>query len=344
VVVREVIRAGRSFVFTKQASNCMSSSTVPRVKPPALKLGDTVGIVAPASNAKRADLEAGCEGLRRAGYRPFYLDSIFERDLFFAGSVQRRARELEEMFARDEVRAIVCARGGYGANYLLEALDLEQIKAHPKIFVGYSDVTTLLTYFSDAAGLVTFHGPMVAKDWLHEDGVDLPSWRAALAGTAAWEPALGKGSGATGLVEGASEGILYGGCLSILVASLGTPYEVRTEGTILFLEDLAAKPFQIDRMLMQLKLAGKLDDVRGIVFGEMRDCLQTANQGYTLEEVVLRVVGDLGVPVAYGVRSGHVTAGNITLPIGVGAALTVRGGQVSLKILEGAVTAAPEKT
>jgi muramoyltetrapeptide carboxypeptidase len=332
------------FLFSSQASNCMSSSTVPRVKPPALKPGDTVGVVAPASNVKRADLEAGCEGLRRAGYRPFYLDSILEQDLYFAGSVQRRARELEEMFARDEVRAIVCARGGYGANYLLEVLDLERIKAHPKIFVGYSDVTTLLTRFLDAAGLVTFHGPLVAIDWLHEGGVDLPSWRAALAGSAAWEPNLGAGSGARGLVEGTAEGILYGGCLSILVASLATPYEIRTEGTILFLEDLAAKPFQIDRMLMQLKLAGKLDDVRGIVFGEMRDCLQTANQGYTLEEVMLRVVGNLGVPVAYGVRSGHVTAGNITLPIGVQAGLTVGGGQVELKILEGAVTTTPAKT
>jgi muramoyltetrapeptide carboxypeptidase len=312
----------------------MPSSTVPRVKPPALRPGDTVGIVAPASNVRRADLEAGCEALRRAGYRPFYLDSIFEQDLYFAGSVQRRVRELEEMFARDEVRAIVCARGGYGANYLLEALDLEKIKSHPKIFVGYSDLTTLLTYFSDSVGLVTFHGPMVAKDWAHDGGVDLTSWQATLAGGAAWEPDL---EAASGLVEGSAEGILYGGCLSILVASLGTPYEIRTEGTILFLEDVAAKPYQIDRMLMQLKLAGKLDGVRGIIFGEMRDCVQTANQGYTLEEVLLRVVGELGVPVAFGVRSGHVTAGNITLPIGVHAGLTVRGGRVQLKILEGAV-------
>jgi muramoyltetrapeptide carboxypeptidase len=316
----------------------MSSPPVSRVKPPALRPGDTVGIVAPASNVKRGDLEAGCEALRRAGYRPYYFESILEQDLYFAGSAQRRVRELEEMFAREDVRAIICARGGYGANYLLEALDLEKIKAHPKIFVGYSDLTTLLTYFADAAGLVTFHGPMVAKDWAHENGVDGASWQSALAGTTAWELHLGAGSGAIGLVEGAAEGILYGGCLSILVASLGTPYEIRTEGTILFLEDVAAKPFQIDRMLMQLKLAGKLDDVRGIVLGEMRDCVQNANQGYTLEEVVLRIVGGLGMPVAFGVRSGHVTAGNITLPIGVRAGLTVRSGQVSLKILEAAVT------
>jgi muramoyltetrapeptide carboxypeptidase len=317
----------------------MSSSINPRVKPPALRQGDTVGIVAPASNLKRAELEAGCENLRRAGYRPFYLESILEQDIYFAGSVDRRARELGEMFVRDDVRAIVCARGGYGANYLLQGLDLEKIKAHPKIFVGYSDLTALLTYVSDAASLVTFHGPMAAKDWAHEGGVDFASWQSALTGTEPWEVNLDAASGAKGLVDGASEGILYGGCLSILVASLGTPYEIKTSGTILFMEDVAAKPFQIDRMLMQLKLAGKFADIRGIVFGEMRDCLQNANQGYTLEEVVVRIIGGLGVPVAYGVKSGHVSSGNITLPLGVLARLQVSGGQASLRILEGSVAA-----
>jgi muramoyltetrapeptide carboxypeptidase len=318
----------------------MSSSTTPRIKPPALRPGDTVGIVAPASNVKRSDLEAGCEALRRAGYRPFYFDSILEQDLYFAGSVERRTRELEEMFVREDVRAIVCARGGYGANYVLEALDLAKISAHPKIFVGYSDATTLLTYFADALGLITFHGPMVAKDWAQPGGVDMASWQAALTSATGWDLNLSAGSEARGLVDGTGEGILYGGCLSILVASLGTPFEIETAGTILFLEDVAEKPYRIDRMLMQLRLAGKLDDVRGIVFGEMRECLQTANQGYTLEEVVLRIVGPLKVPVAYGVRSGHVTAGNMTLPVGVRAGLTVNGGQVSLRILEAAVTAA----
>jgi muramoyltetrapeptide carboxypeptidase len=113
---------------------------------------------------------------------------------------------------------------------------------------------------------------------------------------------------------------------------------MKTEGTILFLEDFAAKPYQIDRMLMQLKLSGKFDGVRGIIFGEMIGCVQTPNQGYTLEEVVMRIIGRLGVPVAYGVRSGHVTSRNITLPIGVRAGLNVHDGQVSLKILEGSVT------
>jgi muramoyltetrapeptide carboxypeptidase len=119
---------------------------------------------------------------------------------------------------------------------------------------------------------------------------------------------------------------------------LGTPYEIKTAGTILFLEDVAAKPFQIDRMLMQLKLAGHLDQVRGIVFGEMLDCVQNATQEYTLQEVVTRIVGDLGIPIAFGVRSGHVTSENITLPFGVQAKLSVREGHVGLKILESAVS------
>jgi len=308
----------------------MPTSNLELVKPPMLRKGDTIGIVTPASNVKRADLDAGCEALRRAGYRPLYNDSILDRDLYFAGSVDRRVRELEEMFERDDIRAIVCARGGYGANYLLERLDLDTVKANPKIFVGYSDLTCLLTYLTDAAGLITFHGPMVAKDWSHEDGVDLASWTSALSDVRPWSVPLN--SEVTCLVEGDSEGTLYGGCLSILVASLDTPYEINTEDTILFLEDQAAKPYQIDRMLMQLKLGGYLDDVRGIVFGQMLDCVQSPNQDYTLQEVITRVVGDLAVPVAYGLKSGHVTSGNITLPFGVRARLAVHRSKVELRI------------
>jgi len=314
----------------------MPSSKLQSVKPPALRPGDVVGIVAPASNVNKAELDAGCEALRRAGYRPFYLDSIAERDLYFAGSPQRRARELEQMFERDDVRAIICARGGYGANYLLQELDFAKIKAHPKIFVGYSDVTTLLTYITDATGLVTFHGPMAAKDWAHENGIDVDAWHSALSNATPWEVPLNDGVKA--LVDGEAEGVLYGGCLSILVASLGTPFDIQTEDAILFLEDLGAKPYQIDRMLMQLKLAGRLEKVRGIVVGEMLDCVQTAHQGYTLQEVITRIVGDLNVPVAYGVRSGHVSASNITLPFGVQAKLSVRQGKVSLTILESSVS------
>ena len=305
------------------------------VKPPALRPGDTIGIVAPASNVKQTDLEAGCAALRNAGYKIFYLDSILERDLYFAGTAARRLRELEEMLEREEVRAIVCARGGYGANYLLRDLNWKKIANSPKIFVGYSDVTALLTQFVDS-GVVTFHGPMAAKDWAHAGGVNLESWIAALTQTAPWDVRIN--NGVVALAEGEAEGRLYGGCLSILVSSLGTAYEIKTDDTILFLEDIGAKPYQIDRMLMQLKLAGKLENVRGLIFGEMIDCIQAANQDYTLQEVIMRIVGELNIPVAYGLKSGHVTSNNITLPLGVKAKLQVEKENVGIKILESAVT------
>jgi muramoyltetrapeptide carboxypeptidase len=191
-----------------------------------------------------------------------------------------------------------------------------------------------MTYFYDAAGLVTFHGPMVAKDFAKEDGIHTASWEAALGATADPNFDFATNSGAKSLVQGTAEGVLYGGCLSMLVASLGTPYEIHPGGTILFIEDVATKPYQIDRMLMQLKLAGKFSGVRGIIFGEMLACAQPGNQSYTLEEVVMRIVGNLNIPVAYGLRSGHVSRANVTLPLGVNARLETDGSGVALRILE----------
>jgi muramoyltetrapeptide carboxypeptidase len=299
-------------------------------KPKALRTGDTVAIVAPASPIEKELLDAGCKRLQRMGYRPLYLPTILNRDLYFAGSVERRARELEEMSARDDVRAILCARGGYGSNYLLEKLDWKKIKGHPKILVGYSDATALLTTLVDS-GMVVFHGPMLTKDFAETDGLDEFSWQAAVSGERKYQI---QNHGALPIIIGKAKGKLYGGCLSILVASLGTPWEIRTQGTILFIEDVNTKPFQIDRMLRQLLLAGKLRGVRGVIFGEMKDCAQ-AGQGYSLPEVISRVLGDLDIPVAFGFRSGHVSRGNITLPLGVQAKLEV-GKQVTLEILEAA--------
>ena len=305
-----------------------------RIKPPALRPGDTVGIIAPASPFKREDFEAGCEVLRRMGYKPVFSDSIFEKDLYFAGKVERRARELHEMCSRTDVKAVLCARGGYGANYLLPHLNLHTIATNAKILVGYSDVTSLLTYISDAAGLVVFHGPMVTKDFARANGIDPASWQAAVQGQTNWAVDGGVDSGVKSLANGSAEGTLYGGCLSMLAESLGTPYEIKTDDTILFIEDLAAKPYQIDRMLMHLKLAGKLSKVRGIIFGEMLDCVQAPNQGFALEDVVMRVVGDLKVPVAYGLRSGHVSRENVTLPMGIRISLQVRTSDVTIEFLE----------
>ncbi len=309
------------------------------IKPPALRRGDRIGVVAPASNIRSTMLDAGCRTLQRMGYETVFLDSILEHDLYFAGSVQRRTRELEQMFERDDIHAVICARGGYGANYLLPHLNIDKVREHPKIFMGYSDITSLLTWFYDAAGLVTFHGPMVTKDFSSEHGVDAGSWAAATSGNSDWELASHSMFGFNPLIPGKATGTLYGGCLSILVASLGTPYEAHIEGKLLFLEDIAAKPYQIDRMLMQLKLSGKLEAVKGIVFGEMMECVQSPDQQYTLQEVVYRILNDLGVPVAYGLRSGHVSRENVTLPFGVEATLTVSDETVRLSFQEAAVTA-----
>lgn len=297
---------------------------MPRItptRPPALLVGDTIGIVASASNIDRLALDAGCESLRRMGYVPYYLDSIFDRDIYFAGSVARRVAELEHMFASPEVRAIICARGGYGSNHLLPFLDMRKLLANPKPFIGYSDITTLLTWFSDH-GMVTFHGPMATKDFVLAHGVHLASWHAVLGGAAEYEQTFAADE-VTPLQQGAGEGVLYGGCLSMLVASLGTPYEIKTEGTILFLEDVNAKPYQVDRMLMQLKFGGKFHDVRGVIFGEMLDCSQPGSQDYTLQEIILRTLSELKVPMAYGFPSGHVRARNRVLPIGVKGKLEV---------------------
>jgi muramoyltetrapeptide carboxypeptidase len=287
-----------------------------RIYPPPLRAGDTVGVIAPAGPISPDALTNGLAALERRGYKPVHLSSIREHDRYFAGSAKRRLDELHHMFADPEVKGIVCFRGGYGCNYLLPHLDLDLIRSNPKFFCGSSDVTTLLTYFCDTAGMIACHGPMLQRD-AQPQGVDEESWFAAALG----EPYIHDfGDQVQTLVPGRAEGILYGGCLSLLCASLGTPYEIQTSGTILFLEDIGEPAYRIDRMLMQLKLAAKLEGVRGIIFGEMLDCARGA-EGYRLQDVVQRVVGDLGVTVAYGVPSGHVTRRNITLPLGVAAVL-----------------------
>jgi len=307
-----------------------------RLRPAALRPGDTVGIIAPAGPIEPDALEAGCAWLVRRGYKPLYLPSILDRDLYFAGGTTRRLDEFHEMFARPEVKAIICARGGYGSNYLLPKIDLDVVRSNPKIFCGCSDVTTLLTYLCDAAGLVTFHGPMLNID-VRPDGVDEKSWVAAMTSGESFQMEFSSDEVQT-VVPGIAEGMLYGGCLSLLCASLGTPYEVETRDTILFLEDLAEPAFRIDRMLMHLKLAGKFDGVRGVIFGEMLNCGPRDPQDYALQQIVQRVLGELGVPIAYGLKSGHVSRGNITLPFGVTTQFTA-GAEVTLHL---AASVAPQ--
>lgn len=289
----------------------------------------------------RREFELGCSRLRELGFNPMYSPSIFTQDLYFAGDVKRRIDELHQMLRQAEVKAIFCARGGYGSNYLLPLLDFDLFARNPKIFCGYSDNTTLLTQVHDRTGLAVFHGPMVAKDFARPDGVHLQSFSSATGLQEAWQ--IGRlDAPLEGLREGVGEGKLYGGCLSMLVASLGTPYEIETEDTVLFIEDLGEPPYRIDRMLMHLGFAGKMDNVRGIVFGEMCGCNPPENAGYNLKDVLKRTLAGLQVPVAFGLRSGHVSSSNITLPIGVRVRLTVAE-EIKLEMLEGATVPRTEQ-
>ena len=302
------------------------------IKPPALRGGDKIGLIAPASSFSREGFLAGCNRLRQMGYEPVYSQNIFDRDIYFAGTAERRTHEFHEFWRRDDIAALICVRGGYGSNYLLEKLDYSMIAKRPKILLGCSDVTSLISAINDRTGLVGFHGPMVARD-IADGTFDPSSWKNALESAANWSVPT---SGVEVLRTGQAVGRLYGGCLSMLVASLGTPYEIQTDDAILFIEDIAEKPYRLDRMLVQLRLAGKLEKVRGFVFGEMLDCLPPQGETYTLQQVIMRVLAPYNVPIVYGLKSGHVSSGNVTLPIGVQAGLKADGADASLRILESA--------
>jgi muramoyltetrapeptide carboxypeptidase len=305
------------------------------LKPSAVPGDSLVAVVSPASTPKPEHVESGLDAMRTLGYAPQAADHILTRGpLYFAGTPEMRLRDLHHAFADDEVRAIFATRGGYGSNYLLDALDLDLIAESAKPFIGYSDLTAVQLWLLDQIQLPAFHGPMVAADFAKEDGVHLPSLQAALAGKAY---SLGAAEGLRTLHPGRARGILYGGCLSILVALLGTPYEPQTEGKLLFIEDVNVKPYQVDRMLWQLQQAGKLDGVKGIVFGEMLDCETPGAPPELLDEVILRAFERFQGPIAIGLRSGHVSRANVTLTFGVEAELNATN-QVDLNLLEPAVT------
>ena len=311
----------------------------PLLKPPSVAPDAAIGIVAPASPAKPERVDLGLAALRSLGHVPkLAANALLRAPLYFAGTPEERLADLHSAFADADTAAVMCIRGGYGSNYLLEGVDLETIAAHPKPFFAYSDLTGIQLHLLDELGLPVFHGPMLAADFYLPNGVHLESFRAALAG----DPySVGAAEGLRTLKPAASSagarGTLYGGCLSILASLLGTPWEPSTEGTLLFLEDTGVKPYQIDRMLWQLRNAGKLDGVRGIVFGEMLDCASPGAPASLLEEAILNALDGLAVPIAIGLRSGHVSRENVTLTFGVEAELAV-GDIARLRILEPAVT------
>jgi muramoyltetrapeptide carboxypeptidase len=308
-----------------------------RIKPAALRAGNTIGIVAPASNIKRDLLEEGCRELESLGFKTFFRPDIVSSHRYFSGSDERRLEEFREMIGSRDIHAVFCARGGYGSGRLIPKLDPALIRENPKIVSGASDITLVLNWI-EQAGVVAFHGPMVATSIRQGPGgynravlMDLLS-----AGKAVRFPM----AGTTVLKPGSAEGTLTGGCLSLVVATLGTPHEIDSRGSILVLEDIDAKPYQIDRMITQLRQAGKLESVRGIVFGEMPQCMQHANQGYTLQEVLLDLLADFDGPILFGFPTGHTTRPNIIVPFGVTARLSLGGRETpdAFELLEPAVS------
>lgn len=304
-------------------------------KPAALRAGDLVGIAAPAAGFDGGLLARGVAELESLGLRVRLADDVHERELFAAGSAQRRARELRALFEDAAVRAIVCARGGAGAIHLLPVLDPLLAQRHPKILVGCSDVTFLHTVLN-GLGLVTFHGPMAAGD-IGRGKWDRDSFWGALSGEGA--PFASAPDDLLALRPGQGRGRLLGGCLSILASAAGTPWALRPdrEGTILFLEDVAEPPYRIDRHLRQLRATGAFDGLRGVVFGDMLRCAPLADASFTLEDVILGALDGLEVPIAMGLSSGHVVTGALTVPLGVAARLVCEHGEARLELLEAGV-------
>jgi muramoyltetrapeptide carboxypeptidase len=308
------------------------SQSAPVIKPAALRDGDGVAVVAPASNLKADYLARGVAELERLGFRARYEPGILDKARYTAGDDRRRAAELTRAFADPEIKAVWAARGGYGSMRLFDLLDEDLIGRSPKIFIGYSDMTALSLYFYRRFGWVTFHGPMAAKDLAGgEEHYDRETLIKAI--TVASPLGEIRSNNTEMLHRGAGgrvTGRLLGGCLSLITAMTGAPDELDTRGSILFLEDTATRPYAIDRMLQQLKLSGKFDEVRGIVFGEMTDCVQHSDQGYRIQDVLAECTADLNIPVMFGLPSGHSPSGNLTLPLGVTATLDADRGALSI--------------
>lgn len=303
------------------------------VKPRALVPGDLIAIAAPAGPVDPQRLARGVAELERLGFSVRVAEGVLDRSGFTAGTAQARLAQLQALFADPDVRAVVCARGGAGVLHLLPWLDLSALRARPKLVVGYSDITALHLALS-RVGLPGLHGPMAARELADgEEAYDGASlWHALTGQGQPWS----SGQGLRPLRGGVAEGALRGGCLSLLAACVGTPWSLQTAGepTILFVEDVDEPPYRLDRMLRQLRHAGALAGVAGVVFGEMRGCRPGPESGYRLEDVLLEALAGLDLPIAIGLPSGHVSAANVTLPLGAKVRLECGGDSALLQVCE----------
>ena len=300
------------------------------LKPAAVRDGALVGIVAPASPVREEFLERGVSELEGLGFRTRLGSHLFEKERYTAGSAEHRISDVLELWDDPDVEALFCARGGYGSMELLGSLDPDRMRDRPKVFLGASDITALLSFFGACVGVVSFHGPMVAQK-IARGRYDASGLLRLIQSTDA--VGMLSAPGTEVLHDGAAEGTLWGGCLSIVASLVGTPFLQPPTRGILFLEDTRIKPYQIDRLLTQMRLAGHLDSVQGIVFGQMLECEQHREQGYTLQEMLRDWTARLAVPVMFGFPSGHTSSDAMTLPLGV----RVRLDRDGLTVLEGAV-------
>ena len=301
------------------------------IQPPAIKKGETVAIIAPASPTdRREDLERGIGALERMGFRVRFDERIFESLRYLAGDDAARAEELMRVFEDSSIRAVIGLRGGYGCSRLIPFLKLRRLRPHHKIFMGFSDLTTLMMYFRKRFGWTSIHGPMAVSPSL----VDLHQANHvySLLTDPGYRPVL-QFEQLESWIPGIAEGELVGGCLSIIAASLGTRYEIDTNGKILFLEDLGEPPYRLDRMLTHLQLAGKFKSIAGILMGDFLDC-EPSKGNYTSRDVLRDIVSRYNVPVIANFPIGH---GNDNWAIPFGARVRLDAGARTLKLLDAAV-------
>jgi len=297
-------------------------------KPPRLRRGGRIGVVAPAGRVDRDDVESGIAAIRAEGFEVELGLNIFEAKGYLAGEPQGRARDLVDFFQRSDIDAIFCARGGFGSIQLLPYLSAS-LQADAKIFVGYSDITILLNWLRQFRGMITFHAPMVAMDLAR--GLSARSrshfWPLLSGEIQNWKMDL------TEVVRpGFAEGEIIGGCLSLLVTTLGTPYEIDTAGKLLFLEDVGEKPYRIERMMTQLLMAGKLDRPAGVLFGDFTHCDDAGPRDF--RDIIAELFRHVSYPVVMGMRAGH---GDENLALPFGARMALDGNRATLELLESPV-------
>lgn len=288
------------------------------IYPEPLKVGDKVGLVAPAGLVEKENIVKAAKALKKLGLRPVIGNNCIKRYGYFAGKDDLRAADINNMFGDKSIRGIFALRGGYGSQRLIDKLDWDTIGSNPKVFTGYSDITALHIAINQKCNFVTFHAPLAAVELCKGD-IDrftLNSFKKNIflknKESFIKNP---KGTPIKTLVNGSFEGIITGGNLTLIISSLGTDYEIQTEGKVLFIEEIGEPPYKIDRMLIQLRNSGKLSNVAGIILGHFTDCQKGKKESLSLIEVFKDILVPVGKPCIYNVACGHQMP-TLTLPMG----------------------------